>query len=78
VATLNALREVPELLKSLPEWVVANGPDYDALSLALLGVGIKDAQGVPPRPEVTLPVSQPLQPTTPVRTSKEQPAGEGT
>ena len=78
VATLNALREVPELLKSLPEWVVANGPDYDALSLALLGVGIKDAQGVPARPEVILPVSQPLQPTTPVRTSKEQPAGEGT
>ena len=78
VATLNALREVPSLLKLLPAWVVANGPDYDALSLALLGVGIKDAAGVPARPEVTLPVSQPLEPTTPARTSNEEPAGEGT
>ena len=78
VATRDALRSISGLLAELPESVVQQAPDYDALAQALLGAPLKNTSGIPPRPEILLPDRKPLEPiktSTPedaTSTSKEQ------
>ncbi|MAJ48020.1 MAG: hypothetical protein CBC35_12260 [Planctomycetes bacterium TMED75] len=79
IASLDALRRIPGILRRVPEAVVANGPDYRALRAEKLGVpwdqdvslsGVKDppVPESPEIPETTLeqPVSTPAStPTAP-------------
>ncbi len=52
VATLDALRSLPNLIPRLPASVVLNGPDYDAMSQSLLGISL---EGISPTPQIPLP-----------------------
>jgi outer membrane protein assembly factor BamD (BamD/ComL family) len=56
IATLEALRIVPEILEQLPETVVRNAPDYRALRKALLKV---EWDEMPTAPEIPEPPAAP-------------------
>lgn len=67
VAARDALRNIPDLLRKLPEFVVKRGPDYEALAQALLGASLGNETGVPARPEVLLPERSPEEPLEPIK-----------
>ena len=71
VATLDALRTIPNLLAKLPESVVANSPDYEAMIEALLGREESLSPGIPPRPETVLPENTQLQTPEPIAPGAE-------
>ena len=89
IASLEALRRIPGILKRVPEAVVKNGPDYRALRAEKLGIpwdqdvdlsGVYDPP-VPKEPEIPTTTNQvPVSPTTPQDTpaSSAQPPSEGT
>ena len=73
VATRDALRGISSLLAELPESVVREAPDYDALAQALLGAPLENASGVPARPETLLPERATLdEHTTPQQASASE------
>jgi len=57
IATLEALRIVPDILEQLPESVVKNAPDYRALRKALLKV---EWDEMPSAPEIPEPPAAPV------------------
>jgi outer membrane protein assembly factor BamD (BamD/ComL family) len=56
IATLEALRIVPTVVKRLPESVLKNAPDYHALRKAILKVEWDD---MPAAPELAAPTKEP-------------------
>ena len=79
IASLEALRRIPNILKKMPATVVANGPDYRALRFEKLGIAWDediDLSGVAdkaPTPEPELPETKLETPVTPTQGAESQP-----
>ncbi|MFM7807137.1 MAG: outer membrane protein assembly factor BamD, partial [Planctomycetota bacterium] len=72
IATIEALRIVPEVLERLPVDVVKQCPDYAALRKTIVGVDAgAEPTGIAPGTEPALPPSDRTQPERPVPGAKE-------